>query len=182
MKRLALLVGIFLCASNPIETYDPPIILDTTPITANPVILLQEEVRETKNWEQNCYDDTIQVSYEDAQRLLKIAWAEAGNQGIDGQLHIMEVVWNRVNSPDYPNTIEEVIKQPGQFESYSNGGYGRAQPTAETHHALAEFEKNRNLDTDIVAFETTRNGRTLEKYYSFLYTSGQHDFYVKKSP
>lgn len=55
---------------------ETPEIVETTPITADPVKLLQEEVRYTRHWEGE-FDDTIQLSYEDAQRLLKIAWAEA---------------------------------------------------------------------------------------------------------
>lgn len=180
MKRLALIMGIFLCASNPIETCDPSMILETTPITANPLIFLEDEVRETQDWEQNCYDDTIQVSYEDAQRLMKIAWAEAGNQGLEGQLHVMEVVWNRVNSPDYPNSIEEVIKQPHQFETWSNGQYLIAEPDVESHLALAELEKNRDLDTEIIAFETVSNGEVLTKWFDMSFTYLNHNFYTKK--
>lgn len=48
---------------------ETPEIIETTPIVADPVRLLQEEVRYTRNWEGE-FDDTIQVSYEDAQRLL----------------------------------------------------------------------------------------------------------------
>ena len=148
----------------------------------NPPIIstLSELITHTQDWDRNCSDSTIQISYEDAQRLMKIAYAEAGTQGVEGQLRIMQVVWNRVQSPDFPNSIEEVISQPSQFQTYKNGMYEAAEPTADTHKALALFEANKDHDSRIVAFETTSNNRTLEKYFSFLFTLTDHDFFSKK--
>lgn len=62
----------------------------------------------------------IEVTYEDARRLMKIAAAEAGNQGPEGQLLVMRVVWNRVLSPHFPDTVQGVISQRGQFQTYKN--------------------------------------------------------------
>ena len=42
----------------------------------------------------------IEVTYEEAQELMQIAWCEAGNQGIDGQRYVMSVVINRVKKRD----------------------------------------------------------------------------------
>lgn len=49
--------------------------------------------------------------------------AEADNQGTEGQLAVGSVIMNRVFSSKFPgqNTIEAVIKQPKQFESYAIG-------------------------------------------------------------
>jgi len=147
-----------------------------SPISTN----AKYEAPEAEKCERNVNDTTIEVSYEDAQRLMKIAFAEGGNQGIDGQRLIMEVVWNRVKSPDYPNTIFGVISQRSQFTSYSTGRYDRVIPTTETHLALAEFEKNLNSDKNIIGFETTNNSGTLLKYFDYAYTFRDHDFYVEK--
>ena len=116
---------------------------------------------------------------------MKIAYAEAGNQGVEGQLRVMQVVWNRTLLEDYPDTIKEVIEQDKQFSSVKSGTYKQAEPTAETHQALALFEANKDHDSKIIAFETTQNGRSLEKYFEFLYPLKDHDFYgikQKKNP
>lgn len=134
----------------------------------------------TKGWDQDTEDNTIAISYEDAQCLMKIAYAEGGNQGVTGQFLIMNVVYNRVISEDYPDTISEVITQPGQFESYQNGMYEAAEPTAETHLALAELEKGKDLNAEIIAFETVANHKSLEKYFKYSFTYKGHDFYVQK--
>lgn len=89
----------------------------------------------------------------------------------------MEVVYNRVLSDEFPNSISAVIAQKGQFESYSNGAYEKAEPNADTHIALAQFEAHKDYDSDIIAFETSVNHKSLERYFRFLYTAEDHDFY-----
>lgn len=127
------------------------------------------------------HEKTIELSYEDANKLMKIAKAEAGNQGIKGQLLVMRVVWNRVKSPNFPDTVEGVLSQKSQFESYSNGSYQKAEPDTDTHLALAEFEKNNDPDTEIIGFETVVNKGALLKYFDYAYTFGDHDFYKEKA-
>ena len=53
--------------------------------------------------------------------LASIIFCEAGNQPYEGQVAVGAVVMNRVNSGIYPNSIEEVIYQPGQFGPVSTG-------------------------------------------------------------
>lgn len=62
--------------------------------------------------------------------------AEAGNQGLEGKRLVVDVILNRVDSPDFPNTIEEVITQPYHFSSYWNGAMDRVDPTEETYEAV----------------------------------------------
>ena len=60
-------------------------------------------------------------SYSDLDLLAAIIWCEAGNQPYDGMVAVGQVVMNRVKSPNYPNTISEVLNQPGQFTPASAG-------------------------------------------------------------
>lgn len=121
----------------------------------------------------------VEITYDEAQDLLKIAAAEGGNQGVYGQLLIMIVIMNRVRSSEFPNSISEVIRQDGQFESVTNGMFNVAEPTADTHLALAELEKGKleYRDIDYIGFETTENHGALSKYFEFAETVGDHDFY-----
>lgn len=116
----------------------------------------------------------------DAELLLKIAQAEAGNQGIEGMELIMEVIINRANSETFPSTISDVIFQSGQFETVTNGTYKTVEVSPEAHLALAEIEKGITFDEKIIGFETTVNGKALEKYFDYAYTIGDHDFYYEK--
>lgn len=47
--------------------------------------------------------------------LAKVVVHEAGNQSLQGQLAVAQVVMNRVRSPRFPNTICGVVMQRGQF-------------------------------------------------------------------
>lgn len=44
---------------------------------------------------------------------------EAKDQPDVGQRGVVEVIFNRVLSPEWPNTVEEVLTQKGQFDGYS---------------------------------------------------------------
>lgn len=124
--------------------------------------------------------EVIEVSYEDAQMLMKIAQAEAGNQGIEGMSSVMRVVLNRVMSDEFPDTVEEVIKQPYQFESFNNGSYENAEPSTDCHLALAQVERGLSADKEIIGFETVENGESLTRYFDYAYTIKDHNFYVTK--
>lgn len=178
-----MLAGASITTKEPeVEEIAQPIeIIETIKPEVNVVRLLEEEVKYTAYWnEEENEDTTIQISQKDADRLLRIATAEAGNQGVTGMLKVMQVVINRVNSPDYPNTIEEVITDKNQFQTVNNGSYYAAVPTPEAHHALAELEKNLSMDKQIIAFEVSSNSKSLERYFSYIYTHGDHDFYTVK--
>lgn len=186
-KRLLQIMGIFLCLQSfymtagaeeiPIE--EPEVeIIDTIPIEPDVVTLLKEEVRYTQHWDEGCYDDTIQLTQSDAWLMMQIASAEALNQGKEGLVKVMTVIWNRVKSEQYPNSVYGVVSQSGQFTTFSNGSYLTAEITPEVHEALAEIEKNRGLDESIIAFE---NGNSLNRYFDVCYKLQDHTFYKLKS-
>ena len=53
--------------------------------------------------------------------LSHIIFAESGNQPLEGQIAVGNVIMNRVNSPIFPNTVYEVIHQKSQFTPVKNG-------------------------------------------------------------
>ena len=59
--------------------------------------------------------------YSDLDLLAAIIWCEAGNQPYDGMVAVGQVVMNRVYSSSFPNTVSEVLNQPGQFTPASAG-------------------------------------------------------------
>lgn len=126
-------------------------------------------------YERQCVEP-VEVTYEEAQLLMKIASCEAGNQGIEGQRYVMSVVINRVNSPDYPDSIKDVIYQPYQF---ATKGLSRANITTESHLALADIERG-SVYPGIIAFENIDNDE-LEQYFSKDFVHKDHAFYIKKT-
>ena len=64
--------------------------------------------------------------YAGLELLAKLVEAEAGDQDFQGKCLVVDVVLNRVESEDYPNTITDVIMQKYQFSSVWDGGLDRA--------------------------------------------------------
>lgn len=77
--------------------------------------------------------------------------AEAGNQGYEGKRLVAAVILNRVDHPDFPDTIRDVIKQKYAFTSYWNGAVERAEPTEETWNAMEDEIRDRS-NTEILFF------------------------------
>lgn len=59
--------------------------------------------------------------------LASLIFCEAGNQPYEGQVAVGAVVMNRINSSSYPNTMEEVIYQSGQFSPAMSGWLDRVR-------------------------------------------------------
>lgn len=86
--------------------------------------------------------------------LARLIHAEAGNQDLTGKKYVADVVLNRVASPQFPDTIEEVIFQPGQFSVVNNGALedARKTVTAEDYEA-AISELTDQIDYEILFFD-----------------------------
>ena len=68
----------------------------------------------------NPYADLIDSLTDDEKYLIyQITFLEAGDQSMEGQRAVVEVILNRVLSDKYPNTVEGVLSQSGQFVTWS---------------------------------------------------------------
>ncbi|WP_207647716.1 cell wall hydrolase [Butyrivibrio hungatei] len=111
--------------------------------------------------------------------LMKVAQAEAGNQGIDGMWLVMSVVMNRVGSRSFPDSIEEVIFQKGAFSSVTDGRYEEQVILSyEVTEALGMI-LNGEVAENIVAFEI-KDSDVLEKWFEYAFTFRDHNFYTEK--
>jgi len=97
---------------------------------------------------------TQKIAYEDLYLLAKIIRAEAGDVSEDIQLRVGEVVMNRVEHPSFPDTVEAVIKQSGQywypsmaerFEALTLDGYEHC-----VRIALRLLEGERAMTPDVI--------------------------------
>ena len=78
-----------------------------------------EYISETENPSLSPYVELIDSFTEDEKYLIyQIDFAEAGNQTMDGQRAVIEVILNRVLSDEFPNTVEDVLSQSGQFSTW----------------------------------------------------------------
>lgn len=93
-------------------------------------LLTEEEVRAT-------------YSPEDIELLARVINAEAYGQPYEGNVAVGAVVVNRMAHPWFPNTLREVIMQPGQFLVVWNGQINRA---VHPDSRLAAIDALRGID------------------------------------
>ena len=78
--------------------------------------------------------NNVSVSKEEFELLARVIYAEARGEDFEGQVAVGAVVLNRVESPYFPNTVREVIYQPGAFTAV-NDRQIRLEPDEEAYAA-----------------------------------------------
>ena len=109
--------------------------------------LTEEDIKEMDYWGE-------------LELLAAVVEAEAGNQDMTGKRLVVDVVLNRVDSPLFPDTITEVLEQPGQFTTMWNGAVEDAG-----YHMQQD-------DYDAVMMEVT--GKRLD-YDIYFFTAGEYN-------
>lgn len=102
--------------------------------------------------EETINDTCLCISVEDAEILMKIAVLEDYTDDVS-QAYIMSIILNRVNSPEFPNTVKEVVEQEGQFLKLTDKRYLNAKPDVNSHFALAKIE-SREIETEFLFYES----------------------------
>lgn len=118
------------------------------------------------------FEDAIESGEYD--ELAILVQAEAGNQDQIGKQLVVDVVLNRVESKDFPNTVHEVIVQKHQFSTVWDGAWQRAEKnvTASDYEAVEAELSGDRLDTRILYFTAGGYGR----YGTHAYQHGDHYF------
>ena len=94
---------------------------------------------------------TVQAAYEDDLYILShVITGEAEGCSRDMKLSVGSVVLNRVSDDRFPDTIAEVVFQPGQYACTWDGNYYR-EPSQETIDIAAELlEDGTAIDESVV--------------------------------
>ena len=116
---------------------------------------------------------------EESYMLAKIAMAEAEGEDTEGKALVILVVLNRVWSEGFPDSIEEVITEPGQFSPVREGGrYYTTEPDEDCWAALSMVMHGWDESQGATYFtsseeQNTWHSRNLTK----LFEHGNHTFY-----
>ena len=162
MKRwtsAALALCLLLCALPARAAYDPEINYMSLMISA-----AQSGDTESGRLAQRLRDEKIdalgldyrKVAYDDLSLLSRLIQSEAGSAwlGTRWKMAVGEVVLNRMASPEFPDTLSEVIFQPGQY----TGAVNLSVPSYDSVIAAQKLlEGERVLDNPAVVFPS--NGR-----------------------
>lgn len=111
-----------------------------------------------------------EVYYGELELVSLLVQAEAGNQDELGKRYVADVVFNRVDSEYFPDTIYDVIyqKHPTQFSVTTNGALEKAgyTITEDVFEIVAEEAENRT-NSEIIYFRT-------KKYHSSGHKAFKH--------
>lgn len=110
---------------------------------------------------------------EDYAYFAQCVMAEAGDQDELGKRLVIDVILNRLDNTNFPNSINDIINQPYQFEVVSNGSINEVIPTEDIYTLIQEEIQNRT-NYDVLYFRT-------DHYHNFGTQLFQHqDHYFNK--
>ena len=112
---------------------------------------------------------TKNIEYSEQELFERVVEAEAGNQGLIGKRLVAAVIYNRVESEKFPNTVYEVLTSPHQFSTVWNGAVDKIEVSDETRVAII-LEQSLRSDEEILYFN---NGECSGKF-AFKYKG--HNF------
>lgn len=78
---------------------------------------------------------SLTYTEEEIQLLTRVVFAEARGESYTGQVAVAAVIFNRLQSPEFPKTIKGIIYEPYAFETVANGSIWNT-PSAEARGAV----------------------------------------------
>lgn len=139
------------------------------------IVEKEEHLCEAKSSNYNCIGNPRNTfSDQEILELQQIALAEAEVQGIGGMAFVMQVVLNRVNDERFPDTIHDVINQPGQFSTVNV--YKSLVPTDNSEKAIDLLEVLNNQGA--LYFEVNTNESWQSTHLTYLFSCDNHNFYM----
>ena len=127
-----------------------------------------------------------QFSDEELEVLLRIVEAEAGGEDEDGRLLVANVVLNRVNSEEFPDTVSEVVCHKegsvAQFSPAYSGKYYRVEISDTTISAVGRALMGEDISQGALYFVARKRAdgnslRWFDEKLVFLFEHGGHEFF-----
>lgn len=124
---------------------------------------------------------------EDLEALLRIVEAEAGCEDEDGRLLVANVVLNRMESENFPDTVSGVVfqKEKGvaQFSPVSNGRYWSVTVSEETVEAVGRALEGEDISQGALYFAARKYAdsdkmKWFDEHLTFLFSHGGHEFFT----
>lgn len=123
---------------------------------------------------------------EDISILLRIVEAEAGGEDIEGKLLVANVVLNRVENEEFPDTVKEVVFQRSkgvtQFSPVANGRYDKAVISEDTVQAVNRALQGEDISQGALYFAARKYAdsdrmKWFDDNLTFLFQHGGHEFF-----
>lgn len=132
--------------------------------------------------------ETIILSAEDYENLLRIVEAEAGGEDEVGKILVANVVLNRVECESFPDSVSDVIFQKSngvaQFSPVSDGRFYKVKVSDETRQAVDKALEGEDYSQGALYFAARKyadseNMRWFDESLVFLFEHGGHEFFTQ---
>ena len=132
---------------------------------------------------------SIKLSTKELEVLERIVEAEATGEDIKGKILVANVILNRVNDENFPDTVEEVVFQKTgstyQFSPIKDKRYWSVTISKETKEAIQRVLKGEDYSKGALYFSAREkadesNMRWFDKNLKFLFRYGGHEFFKNK--
>ncbi len=112
--------------------------------------------------------------------LARLVHEEAYGTSLEAQMAVANVILNRINSSKFPNTVDGVVYQSGQFSPAQDSGFESVAPSSRSVEAVTEIFVNGNLilPANILYFRAASLG-TSRSGYTYYATYGGNAFFSK---
>ena len=122
------------------------------------------------------------LSESDYNTLLRIVQAESGGCDITGKILVANVILNRVDSNEFPDSIHGVVYQKSQFSPVIDGSINRCKVSDETREAVDRALNGEDPSEGALYFmnrskSAPKNVRWFDTKLSFLFKHGEHEFF-----
>ncbi|GAK00868.1 cell wall hydrolase [Geomicrobium sp. JCM 19055] len=104
------------------------VIVPVTSVTTNESTVTEDVEKTTQT--------NTDVTASELVLLERLVHAEAWGQPVEGKKAVVDVVLNRVESDEFPNSIEGVVHQSGQFTPVATGAIHEYTPSDKTRDAV----------------------------------------------
>lgn len=119
------------------------------------------------------------VTQDEIDLLERLVYCEARGESEQGQIAIVNVIFNRLNDDEFPNTITDVIYQKNQFSPVSNGAIYNAKPDEKVKQSVQKALRGEKVisDESVYFFATwVRSNHPIRSHVNILQTIGVHHF------
>lgn len=128
----------------------------------------------------------IPVTKEEVEMLERIVEAEATGEDIKGKILVANVIFNRIEAEEFPDTIEDVIFQKDgdvyQFSPIADKRFWKVKVTKETKNAVSRALDGEDYSQGALYFMARKRAkksstRWFDKNLDWLFKHGGHEFY-----
>ncbi len=126
--------------------------------TTESAVKTQQDTESTVNSNMNQHEySSIKISDSEMEELRRVVAAEAQTQSMEGRRAVVEVIFNRVLSDKFPNTVHGVLSQKGQFATWKMRNASWVVPDAAVAAIEYVMENGRTVmpDTSYLYFDTS---------------------------